>query len=337
MTRRRNLLALLVPTVAAGILALGWLFSTIPDFDAGTGYDDAIAGPADIPAASRGFGELFATGVHLMQVGRAREAAQVFEQARALRPTQPEVYVNLGYALLAAGEFRAAEAAFRTALEYRPDQVNAYFGWAESLEAAGDLEAALGAMRTYIHLTREDDPFLRRARSAVWEWSAARDAASAEADGRTVAPPRTEPLRLLEGGLDSIAEMAGKVTILNVWATWCPPCRAELPSLQRLADSLDPSRFAVIGVSVDEDADFVREFLDEVAVSFPNYLDADRRVVEDELGVDSYPQTFLIGADGSVAERIVGVREWAGPGILAQIRSLAESGIQDAALEVQER
>lgn len=114
----------------------------------------------------------------------------------------------------------------------------------------------------------------------------------------------------LKGEPASTAQFAGKVLVLNVWATWCAPCRKELPSLQRLSEQLDPQRFAVVGMSVDADDHVVREFLIERKVTFTNLHDADMRVAHDVLGVRVYPLTYLISADGVVQRVIGGAREW---------------------------
>lgn len=87
-------------------------------------------------------------------------------------PHVPEVHVNLGFAYLGTAQPLKAESAFEQALELRPDQANAYYGLGLVYEGRGDLESARGAMRTFIHLTSEDDPWLRKARAALWEWEA---------------------------------------------------------------------------------------------------------------------------------------------------------------------
>jgi len=342
MRRRRvNRLLLLAPAIAGGILALGWAITALPlsrgasvPMIADTGTDTSVE-------AGWSFGEYFRTGVHLLQVGRPADAAGYFEKALELRPAQPEVRVNLGFARLMTGDYRAAEESFRTALEYRPEQVNAYYGWAESLEAMGDLEGALGAMRTFIHLAPGEDEYVRRARSAVWEWSATLDRRRAAGDlpervRRDDAGGGTSPqaaserldgmveLARLDGGTDLFGSYSGKTVVLNVWATWCPPCRAELPSLQALQDELGGDGFAVIGLSIDRDGDFVREFLRETGVAYPNYLDPDRALAGRILAMDSYPQTLIVRPDGSIADRIVGAREWVKPEMVDHIRTAAD-------------
>ncbi len=123
------------------------------------------------------------------RVARATQLSQRFEQAVAmlhakrydfavtalhrvieLSPKMPEAHVNMGFALLGLKKYKAAGDFFASAIQLKPYQGNAYWGLAVSLEKLGDKEAALGAMRTYIHLAPEGDAYVRKARSALWEW-----------------------------------------------------------------------------------------------------------------------------------------------------------------------
>lgn len=127
----------------------------------------------------------------------------------------------------------------------------------------------------------------------------------------------------LQGEAVNTAQFAGKVLVLNVWATWCAPCRKELPSLQRLSEKLDPRQFAVIGMSVDADDHVVREFLIERKVTFTNLQDADMRMARSILGVHAYPSTYLVNTDGIVQRVVGGAQEWDSPEWQKMIRSLA--------------
>lgn len=102
----------------------------------------------------------------------------------------------------------------------------------------------------------------------------------------------------------------GKMTILNVWATWCGPCRHEMPSLDRLANSLDKQSIEVVGLSVDTDDHVVREFLIERKVGFKSYMDPDMSITNDVFGVRVFPSTFVFSARGQLLEVIEGWREW---------------------------
>jgi tetratricopeptide (TPR) repeat protein len=90
-----------------------------------------------------------------------------------LAPRMPEAHVNMGFALLGMGRPQAAADFFRSAIDLRPTQANAYYGLALAAEAQGDLPSALGAMRSYLHLSKGDDPYRTKARSAIWEWEQA--------------------------------------------------------------------------------------------------------------------------------------------------------------------
>ncbi len=107
-----------------------------------------------------------------------------------------------------------------------------------------------------------------------------------------------------------LSDYRGKLVVLNLWATWCEPCRREMPALQALSDALDPEKFAVLGLSVDEDDHLVREFLLDRGVRFGNYLDQGGAIASRELGIQLYPYTVLISPDGRFIQRVPGAREW---------------------------
>lgn len=106
--------------------------------------------------------------------------------------------------------------------------------------------------------------------------------------------------RINEGEID----LEGKTLLINFWATWCEPCRGEMPVLQQLSDSLDPERFAVIGVSVDEDSNLIREFMLQYKIRFHNFQDDNFRIASDLLGIQTYPQTFIVSPQGVITRRI---------------------------------
>jgi len=114
--------------------------------------------------------ERFQQAIGLLHAGQYEYAITALDAVLEMVPDMPEAYVNMGYAFIGLKEFGPARGAFEKAIELKVDQINAYFGLAIAFEGLGDLEAALGAMRSYIHLSPPDDPFLAKARSALWEW-----------------------------------------------------------------------------------------------------------------------------------------------------------------------
>ncbi len=118
--------------------------------------------------------QLFSAAVEHMQQGSYQRALDLWHKALLLAPDIPEIKVNMGFSLYELGEYATARDAFIDAMEQNAYQANAYYGLAIASEKMGDLEGALGAMRSYIHLAvaGDDDRFMRRARSALWEWEA---------------------------------------------------------------------------------------------------------------------------------------------------------------------
>jgi thiol-disulfide isomerase/thioredoxin len=128
-------------------------------------------------------------------------------------------------------------------------------------------------------------------------------------------------LESLDGGSVPTSALRGKLVVLNVWATWCPPCRKELPSLQRLSGTLDKRRFAVMGLSLDQDPVPVREYLHDRQVTYPNFLDRGMAIAERVLEMKAYPDTLFIAPDGTFLGRIVGATQWDDPRVVEALET----------------
>lgn len=128
-------------------------------------------------------------------------------------------------------------------------------------------------------------------------------------------------LDFVAGGLEHGRLPPGRTLVLNVWASWCGPCRREMPSLERLAGRLDPARYAVIGVSTDADGLLAQEFLRQYGITFTNLLDQNG-VAARRLGMNVYPDTFIIAPDGTLLRRMTGLHEWDSAAILAMLETL---------------
>ena len=114
--------------------------------------------------------ERFDQAVAMLHAKRYEYAVKALDRVLELSPNMPEAHVNMGFALMGLENYKGAGDSFATAIRLKPFQANAYWGLAISLEQLGDVEAAMGAMRSYIHLAKADDPYVRKARSALWEW-----------------------------------------------------------------------------------------------------------------------------------------------------------------------
>jgi peroxiredoxin len=125
----------------------------------------------------------------------------------------------------------------------------------------------------------------------------------------------------LQGNAVRLSALRGKVVFLNLWATWCPPCREEMPSMQRLYQHFQGRDFAMLAVSSDEQKPAVEAFVKEGQYTFPVLFDPQRQV-GDTYGVWGYPETFLIDRTGKIVEHIVGPRPWDKPDQLAKIERL---------------
>ena len=105
-------------------------------------------------------------------------------------------------------------------------------------------------------------------------------------------------LELLDGGTISSEDLAGKPVVLNFWASWCIPCREEMPAFERMWDRYEADGLLIIGVNLQDSQEGARQFVEKVDVTYPIALDSDGSLARD-LGVRGLPQTFFIGRDFS--------------------------------------
>ena len=107
----------------------------------------------------------------------------------------------------------------------------------------------------------------------------------------------------------SLEELRGKVVFLNFWATWCGPCREEMPSLARLAGQIDGQDAVFVAVSVDEGWEAVDGFVGERPMPFTMLLDRDQSVAG-AYGTRKFPESYVIGREGQLLYKVVGARDW---------------------------
>jgi cytochrome c biogenesis protein CcmG, thiol:disulfide interchange protein DsbE len=120
----------------------------------------------------------------------------------------------------------------------------------------------------------------------------------------------------LAGKSERLADLKGKIVILNFWATWCPPCVEETPALNRLQKYVDARGGMVLGVSVDDDGNAYEKFLKDQSVVFPTYRDTTKKSAAD-YGTSMYPETYVIDRKGRIARKFVGPQQWDSPEMLA--------------------
>lgn len=124
-----------------------------------------------------------------------------------------------------------------------------------------------------------------------------------------------------DGSESSLSDYGGSVVLVNFWATWCPPCRAEMPSMQRAWKEVAGEDILILGVNVGEDAGTIDEFIRQVPVEFPLPMDRNSTVVQ-TWPMRGLPTTFVVDPDGRLAYRAEGEREWDDPALLDQVRAL---------------
>ena len=119
----------------------------------------------------------------------------------------------------------------------------------------------------------------------------------------------------------------GKVTLVNIWATWCGPCRVEMPAMEHLYTALAPQGFAIAAVSIDEgNPDDVRRFGRDLELSFDLLQDRSQRV-QQLYQTTGVPESFLLDRQGVIVKRIIGAHDWNSPANRALVeRLLGESG-----------
>ncbi|MFQ5703451.1 MAG: TlpA disulfide reductase family protein [Gemmatimonadales bacterium] len=137
--------------------------------------------------------------------------------------------------------------------------------------------------------------------------------------------PNFTAVNVATGDTVRLADYAGSVVLLNIWATWCKPCEEEMPSIQRLHERLESEGLKVVAVSIDkEDPEKVLAWVRQRNLTFEVLQDRPGRI-ERLYQTTGVPETFIIDRDGIIVKRVIGARKWDVPAELAGIRRLLES------------
>jgi len=134
-------------------------------------------------------------------------------------------------------------------------------------------------------------------------------------------PTPTLELKDLAEAPHTLADYQGHVVLLNFWATWCVPCRDEMPSLRKLLQRLSGQPFAILGVNYGESRSRIDSFVGSMSLTFPILRDPRHEAVT-AWRVHTLPASFLVGPDGRVRYWVVGELDWAADDVVARVRQL---------------
>jgi cytochrome c biogenesis protein CcmG, thiol:disulfide interchange protein DsbE len=125
----------------------------------------------------------------------------------------------------------------------------------------------------------------------------------------------------INGHPTHLSDLKGKVVLLDFWASWCPPCVEEAPSLNALQKRIEAQGGTVLGISQDEDPEAYQKYLTVQHVNFPTFREPAKKV-PDTYGTAMIPEAYLISRDGKIARKIVGPQDWTNPELTAAIDTL---------------
>jgi peroxiredoxin len=126
----------------------------------------------------------------------------------------------------------------------------------------------------------------------------------------------------LDGKMVSLSDYRGHVVLVNVWATWCPPCVDEMPSMERLYKELKGENFEILAVSIDAlGTKAVAPFMKKYNLSFPALMDSDA-TIKTLYQTSGVPESFIVNQEGFLVQKIIGPRDWATPAVVGFFRNL---------------
>jgi thiol-disulfide isomerase/thioredoxin len=128
----------------------------------------------------------------------------------------------------------------------------------------------------------------------------------------------------LEGRIVRLSDFRGEVVVLNFWATWCPPCVDEMPSLEKLHRALGSKGLRVVAVSVDQSLDDIEHFRDKYELTFL-ILHDDGAKVSHAFFTFKYPETYILDREGILISKVIGPRDWVAPTVIRDLVALVRT------------
>jgi len=127
--------------------------------------------------------------------------------------------------------------------------------------------------------------------------------------------------------IDSKTLFKDKVVILNLWATWCLPCRKEMPDLVRLSELLPQDKFLVVGLSTDNNLKHVQDFMSEIDIPFPMFWDTGgQKIAVPIFKAFGYPETLVFNNKGVLVKKVTGIFPWASPEAITMLKEIQRTG-----------
>jgi thiol-disulfide isomerase/thioredoxin len=240
-----------------------------------------------------------------IKIGAYKDAEDVARDMGAQASTDDEkavAHFRLGSALVREGMNNRKGKCFadsclelRAALDARPSFALAHYSLGVSLAHLNQDDEAKREFSAFLDQDRSNPDLHDRASRYMDNISLAR---------ARMAPPFS--LVTLDGQRISLDGLAGKVVLIDFWATWCGPCREALPRIQNLAKKFEGQPFVVLSISLDEDDDKWRDFVAKNGMAWMQYRDGSSGRIAAEFGVTAIPATFTIDADGALEDQHVG-------------------------------
>jgi peroxiredoxin len=135
-------------------------------------------------------------------------------------------------------------------------------------------------------------------------------------------PPAPEfDLQDIDENRHRLSQYRGKVVIINFWASWCPPCRYEMPSMEKAYQALRQEGIEILAINIGEDADTIFKFTADYNVTFPLLMDLDSAIIK-QWPVMALPTSFVISPEGKIIYRAVGGRDWHHENIVKKLKAL---------------